>query len=160
MNEDHSQMIEGLYTEMYRNMMAYARAVLGESLAEEAVQETFRIACQKAEALAKSENPRGWLMVTLRNTINNTRRSQESARQILTKFLVSQILEVSFLEDKISLDVMYENVADLEEYKLLKEMAIDGKSHVEMSRDRGISVVACKKRVQRAKEVLRNKIGK
>lgn len=160
MNEEHSQMIEQLYTEMYRALMAYARTMLEEPLAEEAVQETFRIACQRADVLAQSENRKGWIMVTLRNTINNIRRGQQSARQTLTKFLMSQVTDVSFKEDRVSLDVMYENVADLEEFKLLKEMAIDGKSHLEMANARGITVAACKKRVQRAKEFLRNKIAK
>jgi len=37
-------------------------------------------------------------------------------------------------------------------------MAVNGRSHKEMAESRGISVNACKKRVQRAKEVLRKKI--
>ena len=49
-------------------------------------------------------------------------------------------------------------MSDLEEFQLLKEMAVDGKSHLEMAQARGISVNACKKRVQRAKEVLQKKI--
>ena len=64
----------------------------------------------------------------------------------------------AFSEDKVNFDIMYQNIVDTEEFKLLKEMAIDGKSHLEMATARGISVDACKKRVQRAKETLRKKL--
>lgn len=159
MNEDHSKLIEELYLEMYQGMIAYAASALEESLAEEAVQETFRVACQRAQVLAESENPRGWLVITLRNIIRNMKRSQEASQRIIAKFLVSQASNISIGENTISLDIVYQNVADLEEYKLLKEMVLEGRSHLEMANARGISVAACKKRVQRAKELLKNRIS-
>ena len=64
----------------------------------------------------------------------------------------------AFSEDQISLEVTYENVGHSDEFQLIKEMAVEGKSHLEMADARGISVVACKKRVQRAKEFLRRNI--
>lgn len=158
MNEDHNQMIEDLYNEMFQNMISYAKTALPVALAEEAVQETFRIACQRAEVLAQSENPKGWLIVTLRNTIRNIRRNQESTRRILAKFLATQISDIGVTEDSIDLEVMYQNIADMEDYKLLKEMVLEGKSHSEMAESRGITVAACKKRVERAKKHLRKKI--
>ena len=54
--------------------------------------------------------------------------------------------------------LMYENVSHTEEFKLIKEMAIDGRSHLEMANARGITISACKKRVQRAKEMLQKKM--
>ena len=159
MNEDHSILIEELYLEMYQGMIAYATSALEESLAEEAVQETFRVACQRAQVLAESENPRGWLVITLRNIIRNMKRSQEASQRIIAKFLVSQASNISISENTINLDIVYQNVADLEEYKLLKEMVLEGRSHLEMANARGISVAACKKRVQRAKELLKNRIS-
>ena len=91
-------------------------------------------------------------------TLRNMKRSRESAQQLLSRYLALQTDAITFSVDKISLEVMYENVADLEEFKLVKEMAIDGKSHLEMAQSRGISVVACKKRMQRAKELLQKKL--
>lgn len=159
MNAEQSAQIEELYLQMFDGMMAYARSSLPEeTLAEEAVQETFRIACQKPDALCSSQNPKGWLIKTLRFTIQNIKRSQEAARLLLSEYLASQIQKNAFSEDKVSLEVLYGNVSDLEEFRLLKEMAVDGKSHLEMAKARGISVPACKKRVQRAKEVLRKKL--
>lgn len=151
--------IERLYLLMYDKLFVYARSSLSnDALAEEAVQETFRIACMKAEALCSSENPEGWLVITLKNVISNMKKSRMTANRILTDYITAQVNDLSVLEDRISFELMYENIADMEEFKLIKEMAIDGRSHLEMAQSRGISLNACKKRVQRAKEKLRKKI--
>lgn len=160
MNAEQSQRIEELYLEMFEKLMAYACSNLdNKALAEEAVQETFRIACQKPLQLCESTNPRGWLVQTLKYTIRNMRSSRASAKRIVEKYLMTQVKEFSFSEDKLDLRILYENVADTEEFKLLVEMAIEGRSHMEMASRRGISVNACKKRVQRAKEILQRRIN-
>lgn len=159
MDESQRQWIEQLYLEMYEKLLAYASSIFKEGgLAEEAVQETFRIACQKSDQLCDSENPKGWLVNTLKFTMRNMKRSRESGQQLLSRYLALQTEAVAFSEDKVRLEVMYEDVADLEEFKLVKEMAVDGRSHLEMARSRGISVAACKKRMQRAKEILQKKL--
>ena len=159
MNAEQNRKIEQLYQEMFEKMKVYACCSLdNEALAEEAVQETFRIACQKPEQLCGSVNPRGWLVQTLKYTIRNIQSNRETAKRIMEKYLMTQIDAFAFSEDRIDLHILYENVADTEELKLLAEMAIEGRSHLEMANSRGISVSACKKRVQRAKETLRKKI--
>lgn len=161
MDTEQNKMIEKLYLEMHDMLICYARSALAEEgLAEEAVQETFQIACQKPEEFCSSPNPRGWLVKTLKFTVQNMKRSREATKQILSNYLAAQIQEAAFSEDKVSLDILYEDIADLEEFRLIKEMAVDGRSHLEMAEARGISVSACKKRVQRAKALLQKKIGK
>jgi len=160
-NPGYRKKIEALYFEMYDMLMTYARCSFDEeSLAEEAVQETFQIACQKPDKLCESLNPKGWLVNTLKYTIRNMKRRREHARQVLSGYLVKQQEDGTYSEDKLCLQLMYEDLAYTEEFKLLKEMVIDGKSHLEMAKARGITVNACKKRVQRAKEILRRKIEK
>ena len=123
MNAEQSKQIEKLYLEMFDKLMVYARSSLdSEALAEEAVQETFRIACQIPERLCDSPNPQGWLVLTLKNTIRNMKSSRATAKRIMETYLLSQLKEASFSEDRINLNIMYENVADMEEFKLLKEM--------------------------------------
>lgn len=159
MNAEQRQRIEELYLEMFDKLMAYARSCLdSEALAEEAVQETFRIACQKPEVVCSSLNSPGWLVLTLKNTIRNMKSNRATAKRIVERYLVTQIKDISFSEDRIQLNILYENVADTEEFKLLSELAIEGRAHEEMARSRGITVSACKKRVQRAKEKLQRKI--
>ena len=159
MNEEQKHMIENLYLEMFEKMKIYARCSLeNEALAEEAVQETFRIACQKPEQLCQSINPQGWLVQTLKYTISNIQRNRSATQRIIAKYLSTQTEDCSFSEDDLDVHIIYENVANTEEFKILVEMAIEGRSHLEMAESRGISVDACKKRVQRAKEALRRKI--
>ncbi len=159
MNAEQNRMIEKLYLEMFDKMMVYARCSLeNEALAEEAVQEAFRIACQKPEELCGSANPQGWLLQTLKYTVCNIRHSWATAKRIVEEYLITQFKDLAFSEDYPDLSVLYENVADTEEFKLLAEMAIEEKSYLEMANSRGISVSACKKRVQRAKETLRRRI--
>ena len=159
MTVDNKLKIEELYFEMFEKLKIYACCSLdNEALAEEAVQETFRIACQKPEQLCESVNPKGWLVQTLKYTISNIKSNRAAAKRIVEKYLMTQIKDFSLSEDRLDLHILYEDVADTEEFKLLVEMAIEGRSHLEMATSRGISVSACKKRVQRAKEALRKKI--
>ena len=159
MNAEQSRVIEQLYCEMFDKMKIYAGCSLdNEALAEEAVQETFRIACQKPEQLCESANPRGWLLQTLKYTIRNIQSNRAATKRIVEKYLMAQFKDAAFSEDRLDLNILYENVADTEEFKLLTEMAIEGRSHLEMASSRGISVDACKKRVERAKKALRKKL--
>ena len=159
MTSDQRRRIEAFYLEMYELLFIYARNTLGnDSLAEEAIQETFRIVCQKPEDLLSSPNPKGWIINTLKFTIQNIKRSRDRANILLTQYIAAHSSSVAFSEDRISLEVTYENVAHSEEFQLIKEIAVEGKSHLEIAQTRGITVAACKKRVQRAKEFLRRKI--
>jgi RNA polymerase sigma-70 factor (ECF subfamily) len=143
---------------MYDQLFLYAQnALKNESLAEEAIQETFRIVCTKPEDLLSSPNPKGWIINTLKYTMQNMRRNRDRTNALLNQYLATYTSD-AFSENRIPLEVTYENVAHSEEFRLIKEMAVEGKSHLEMAQSRGISVAACKKRVQRAKEFLRRKI--
>lgn len=160
MKPEFSQKIEQLYIEMYDMLFTYASSVVKEeSLAEEAVQETFFTACRKAERLCNSQNPKGWLVQTLKFTIQNMRRARENARQLMSDYLTCQQEKWAASEDDLDLLLLYEDLSRSEEFQLVKELAIIGRALPEMAQDRGISVSACKKRIQRAKKVLRNRIN-
>lgn len=159
MDEEYRNQIEALYFELYDRMIVYACSALGsELLAEEAVQETFRIACQKPQSVCSSPNPQGWIVETLKYTIRNIRSSQASAKRMLERYVLTQVDDITILEDQISISVLYENVASSEEFQLLREFAIEKRSHQEMAAKRGITISACKKRLQRAKESLQKKL--
>jgi RNA polymerase sigma-70 factor (ECF subfamily) len=161
MNARQSKEIEQLYQQMYSKLFVYARSVLeNDALAEEAVQDTFHIACQKVDAVCGSPNPKGWLFNTLKYVISNELRSRSIAKRILMDYFALNINDISISNDHIGLEIIYTDIADTEEFKLLKEMALEGKSHLEMAQARGITVSACRKRVQRAKDFLQKKINK
>lgn len=159
MNAEQNKLIGELYVEMHEKLLDQARKVLhSQALAEEVVHDTFAIACQNPEKVCGSRNPQGWLMKTLYNTIRNSVRSRKTARGIAEKYLLAQAKELAFSEDRVDLKIVFSNMAHLEEFRLISEMAIEGRSHKEMADARGITVAACKKRVERAKKVLQRKI--
>lgn len=160
MNERYRKEIDDLYLQMYDLLFEYARSSLSnDSLAEEAVQDTFYIACKKPEAVCESPNPKGWLVNTLKYVISNTIRSHSTANRILKDYFESNLSEISASNDLHGIEVLYGDIAESDELKLLKEMVLDGMSHLEMAQERGISVAACRKRIQRAKEFLRKKFN-
>ena len=159
LNTEQHAFIRQLYLEMYDMMMSYARSALkNESRAEEAVQEAFQIACQKPIALMNSPNPRGWMINTLKNTVRNAQHDMDRDSRLLAAYLALHSPQVAVTENRVSFEVDYGNMAHLEEFKLLEDMVLKGKSQLEMAQKRGISLAACKKRVQRAKETLRKMI--
>lgn len=159
MEPEQSKMIETLYFQMFALLLQYARSALkNEALAEEAVQETFRVACQKPDELCTSPNPKGWLMLTLKNVIRNIRRNTEANQRLLSKYIAAQPKEISRTEEGIQIHLLYSDVMETEDFNLLVEMAIEKRSHKEMAESRGITVDACKKRMQRAKARLKEKM--
>ena len=159
MTIEEREKISQLYLEMYDLLLSYSLSSLtNESLAEEAVQETFRIACMKPEALFGSQNPKGWLLNTLKYTISNIKRSHAAATRLMAVYITSQDPDLLVSEEGLPLEIMYEDIAESDEFQLIREMAVEGRSHLEMAQKRGITVAACKKRVQRAKEYLRKKL--
>ena len=160
MDERYREQIENLYRKMYCPLFEYARSSLySDSLAEEAVQDTFRIACQKPEALWNSPNPKGWLVQTLKYVVSNAVRSRAAAARLLKDYFDSRLNEISASDDLAKIEVLYGDIVESEELKLLKEMALEGKSYLEMAQARGISEAACRKRMQRAREFLRKKLA-
>lgn len=159
MNARQSKKIEKLYLHMYFKLFVYACSLLGnEALAEEAVQDTFNVACQKADAVCGSQNPEGWLFNVLKHNISNELRNRNNAKRILMDYFVTKDFDSSAFDNQISLEVMYSDLTDTEEFKILKEMALEGRSYLEMAEARGITVSACRKRVQRAKEFFKKNL--
>jgi len=159
MNARQRLEIEGLYFELFEQMRIYAVSALeNEALAEEAVQETFRIACMKPEQLCDSPNPRGWLFNTLKYVIQNTRKIRNRAINLIAEYTAHREVAPQWSVDAINPDVLYEDVLNSEEYQLLKAYALEGQSLLELAQARGITLNACKKRLQRAKEMLKQKI--
>ena len=158
LTDDQQAFVEHYFKEMYEIMVYYANCDLkSNSLSEEAVQETFRIACGKIDKFSNSANPKGWLMNTLKFVLRNIVKHQQILKKhLLLSIDIDSIQVESF--DELSLESLYGNVADSADFMLLKRIAIDGCSILEAAVELGISIDACKKRVQRAKKKLREKI--
>lgn len=151
-------LIEELYYTMYDTLYAYA-LLHASDLAppEELIQETFQIACTKSSELLCSKNRQGWIMLTMKNVIRSARSKQQSRHNTLTLMTESDYTNYIATEDPIDLRILYGNLAETEDFKLIMEQ-VNGYSIQELAQKRGISEDACKKRLVRAKKALRKKI--
>ena len=149
--------LEQIYREMYPTLYAYALRILKDhALAEEAIQDTFCIACAKREQALSNPKPRGWLMLTLKHVMQNTLRTQRKLQKLL--FLSAGEGLPAEAPELLDVDVLFGDVSDSEDYRLLKRVALDRCSISELAQDLDISVEACKKRVQRARKRLQKKL--
>lgn len=158
-NAENNRIIEDLYIDMYPKLLRYASNALGDPhLAEEAVQDTFRIACVKSEQLMASQNRQGWLTNTLKYVIRNTRRSQAKFNSLFKIITTEAQISLEKVEDNVDLAMYCTTVLGKEDFWLVKQIIIEKRTMLDASNEIGISVNACKKRIQRAKEKLKDAI--
>ena len=156
-NEPWQSDLEQMYREMYPTLYAYALRILKDrALAEEAVQDTFCIACAKREQALSNPKPRGWLMLTLKHVMQNMLRAQRKVQRLL--FLTAGEEQPMEGPELLDVDVLFGDVSDSEDFRLLKRLALEQYTIAELAQDLGISVEACKKRVQRARKRLQKKL--
>ena len=162
--QEQENQIASLYAEMYPMMMTYARTLLNDkndSRAEDCVHHAFQIACEKPDTLLSSANPKGWLIITLKNTILNEKRARQKLRKQLTDYLmlhnpVHIDKEIGFIE----LKEQCQSTLKEDDLNLLIHIVIDGWTIKETADSMGISQAACAKRAQRAKRQLREVLEK
>ena len=155
--EPWKETVVKLYNEMYTALHAYARRVLEDSaLAEEAIQDAFCIACARRDQFLTSPNPQGWIMLTLKHVMQNTLRAQAKLRALLA--LDAGAEQTSGEPELMSVDLLFCDVSDSEDFRLLKQIALERCTILELSEELGVSVEACKKRVQRARKRLQKKL--
>lgn len=147
--------LAALFRETFKPLYAYAISALRDPLlAEEAVQETFFVACSKINDLLQSPNPRGWLTLTVRNVVRNI-KVRERRREKHSS--LSAAVEEPVGEEDVALrpELLYSSYLSEEEFALLARVGIEGYTIQETSEEFGISAEACKKRIQRAKQRFR-----
>lgn len=156
---EQRKQLEQLYREMNDLLKGYAYSRLADwSRAEEAVQETFRIACGKQGILLDSENPKGWLMNTLKGVLRNITRMEARENRLFVQLPELEQLEGEQL-DHLPPELLYEDLADTEEYLLIHAVS-EGDTVRDLSDRLGVSESACRKRIQRSRKVLQKKIMK
>lgn len=156
-SEPWKSKMETLYKEMYPALYAYALHVLqNPALAEEAIQDAFCIACAKRDQVLSNPKPQGWIMMTLKHVMQNMLRTQQKLRRMLS---LSDGEELPVEEPELlNVDLLFGNVSDSEDFRLLKRVALEQCTIPELAQDLGVSVEACKKRVQRARKRLQKKL--
>ena len=138
-------------------MCIYARYCLDDDeLAEEAVQETFRVACEKQGQVLASENPRGWMMQTLKYTILSMKRERTYLNRLYIR-LKGETEETELTDENV--DIMYSDIVKEEDFEMLKMIVLGNCTIKETAEYFGISNDACKKRISRLKHRLQKILG-
>ena len=152
-NEDQ---LRQLYIRHYNDLIRFARSFVKNDLAEDLVQETFLIAQKRLDRVLSSENPTGWLINTQKNVIGNTYQRRQF---IYTKLIPETAIDESG-EYVYSVNDMYTGLIDEEALSLLIWVYCEDTSYQDAASRLGISLSACKKRIQRAKLALKKAIEK
>lgn len=161
MTAEQDKFLTERYQEKRKFLLEYAEGSLHNyALSEEAVQQTFEIACYKIEDICNSPNPDGWLTRTLSFVIRNIESRQWSERQVIAITDDYRPDLVAAPEVPLPLRVTYGPLVDTPQFRLVYEEEVLGRPLAEIAKDLGIRENACKKRAERARNYLRRKIKK
>lgn len=148
------EFIDKLYDEQYYQMFVYAQAALAdEAAAQEVVQAAFEIACRRAEQLIGSPRPSGWLWNVLKNLLRNLKRNKRLMAGYIARlpdnFDWADIADNRPPDENV--DILYEDLIDYQEYKLLKKFALEDRPLKDIAAEAGVSISVCKQRLYRAR---------
>lgn len=158
MTQIQHDFVKNLFMEMQPKLLSYATAYFKDTAqAEDAVQELFMRVCENVDKLMTHNAPSGWIYTTLKNIMHDAKRDDKRGMEVFEKIQYMAAVEHSnnlSHPDRSSTDLLYGNIVSLKEYKLLQKVAEFGYSLAELAKEEGISVEACKKKIQRAKKIL------
>ena len=153
--------LTALYIKKRQFLVEYANGSLHNyALAEEAVQQTFEIACRKIDRVCNNPNPEGWLTKTLAFVIRNEESLKRTASNVIAFNADYRPDLAAAPADPLPLHVTYGNLVNTPQFQLIYEMEVEGRSLAEIAEDEGISLDACKKRAERARKHLQRKLKK
>ena len=161
MTAEQDQFVTDRYQAKRKFLLEYAESSLHNyALSEEAVQQTFEIACYKIEDFCNSPNPDGWLTKTLSLVIRNMEKHQRSERRVIAVTDDYRPDLVAAPEVPAPLWVTYGPLVETPQFRLVYEAEVLGRTYKEIADDLGISESTCKKRAERARDWLRRKMKK
>lgn len=156
MTPEQEIIFEFIYKKYYRDLHRYACAVLSDwSLAEDAVQITFAIACSKEDFLKNMERPMPWLLGMLKNVLRRALHEKIRQEKIAAKFSEQS-------SDVYESDVPINNLRYLkpksisnEDFDIFVLATVAGYTRAEIAKMYGISTAACYKRIERTRQKLK-----
>lgn len=138
----------------YMLFRKYGGQIDPEGRAEDIVQETFYLACEKREELLQSEEPIKWLLAAATFKVREALKADRKwAKGLL--LLPSEDEVIPSPEPEVLPELM-----EPEDYKLIKRLYLEGYTYKELCDEKGISKSNLGMRVNRIKKVLKKKYGK
>lgn len=161
MTEEQNQFLAEKYYKQRKFLLEYAESSLHNyALSEEAVQQTFEVACRRIDEFYNSPNPEAWLTKTLSLVLRNMERNLQVERRLFPAVNEYRPDLVAAPTDSKSLHLAYGNLADTPHFQILYESEVLGRSLVDIAKELGISPETCRKRAQRARAYLKKRFKK
>ena len=161
MTAEQNQFLSERYHKKRKFLLEYAESSLHNyDLSEEAVQQTFEIACRKIDDFYNCPNPDGWLTKTLSFVVRNIESRQRSERRVISITDDYRPDLIAAPEVPLPLRVTYGSLVDTPQFRLLYETEVLGHTLAEIAEELDISEAACKKRAERARTFLQKKLRK
>ena len=164
MSPDQEQFFNQKYLDNFWMLKRYACIYLNANQAEEVVQSTFHEAVEKIDVFFNHENPDAWLMVILKNKINNCRRRNQNDLLRLVALDSETTLQITIAESMeeaveqqealASTKKIIKNTLSKEEQYILKRLIFENASHKEVASELGITVWSSQKRLERIRKKL------
>lgn len=159
MNSEHAVLVEQIYQNNFKELLIHAHQFTDYwPICSDAVYEAFYVACEKADSLLESPNPVGWMKNTVRNCTYALRRVKQ--KECLNFVPLEELFDISIPCRQPESNILKDCSIFLSttEYYLVVKFYYYGDSYQNIARDLGISVSACRKRMQRALCKLRKKL--
>ena len=158
LESEEQAFFQELYQNNYGALFGYAYHLgIGREAAEDYVQDAFLTALRHIEDVKSSPNPRGYLQQVLKNVIGYQLRCMRYAVNLRKKLQEREppLAPEEPVGDHLPPEMLFSGAVSDEELRLLIRFYLEGWSQKELAGELGISLNACKKRIQRAKERLR-----
>ena len=157
LNDEEREFLHTLYERHHQALVSYAFSLgFRKEIMEEYVQDTFLVALRRVDVLRSCASPRAYLLAVLKNVIGYRLRSMKYAADLQRKLQEREAAEQTGPRELLSPEVLYAGTVSEEELRLLLRFYHEGWTQKELAEDLGIDLNACKKRIQRAKEHLRD----
>lgn len=160
LNRDQAEFLEKLYKELRIPLWRYSFAILhSEVLAEEVLQEVFLIACAKGEILYENKNPERWLFLVTKNVVRNMQRSiwREKRNRSFFDDCKQLCIEQMKESNEFAIKELFGDILSANEINLLNKIVLKKYTCTEVAEELNISEEACKKRLQRVRQKIKNK---
>lgn len=162
MTPEQERMFELFYRENLPTLIVHAYCFTADwQLAKDVVQDAFSktLDAKKNAQFFASGNQVGWMKNMVKNTARNAVRSRN--RQLKWLIAYEEYASISMTDDYPSdHDVMgrCKGLLTKDELRLLKRLALDNRSYIEIADELGISMWACYKRAKKIKDKLRDEL--
>ena len=166
MSVDKNEFFNAYYSKYFNQLKFYAYSVLRNwKQAEEATQDVFHIAWEKIDSFRDSPNPMGWLTNTMKFTLKNIKRAENTRMKYLISLSeLGDVQATNQCDPAQNLEHDFEDecaeVLSAEEYYILRRSVLDRATYQEIAGELDISLWACQKRMQRLMKKLREHFEK